>query len=285
MQNLYSTLAELHKLIDKTPDTTSDKIILIGGQALIVWVHAFQIEDFSPSAYDNLSSDDLDFIGEQQAVVECARCWNGKASLPDVNDSTPQTGRVILAEHNEKGEMMTVDFLGAAYGIPSKDAEKYSDKLTLGSGAFFQVISPPLCLLSRIKNLTGYLRGADELIHKREVSRIQSAIAITGRYVQQLAEYDISEGVTERTKTVVNYLVKSILKDNDTIAVANKYDIDFSSVFPELIAQVHPDIYSKLIINALEQFNDKVNRKKSAEKIRAQQKSQKLARLRSKSSS
>lgn len=278
-RNLYHTLSQLNKLIGKTPGETSNKITLIGGQALIAWVHAFGIEDFSNQEYDFLASDDLDFIGNQLAITECAACWNGRVVLPTIDDSTPQTGQIVLVEQNEKGEAQVVDFLGAAYGIPAADVQNYSDRISIEGGGHYFVISPPICLMSRIKNITGYLRNAEEQMHLREVSRIKSAITITARYMEYLATQDISDGTTRRTKDAVRYLIKTLLVNKDTASVSVSHGINFDGIFPIAIRTVQSEIYDKSIIPALEKFNQAVAKKIRSNALRLQQKEQKKLRL------
>ncbi len=270
--SLYYTLAKLTELISKTPEETVDKIILIGGQALIAWIHAFNINELTGEAYDNLASDDMDFMGSMVAVSECARCWNGHAIYPSINDSTIQTGRVILAQTNEAGEPQVVDFLGAAYGIPTEDVHKYSDKISIDNDSFYYVISPPLCLMSRIKNLTGYLRGENEKVKAREVSRIHSVITITRKYIEFLVEQDLQQGESRATKAVVNYLVKTILNDKDAKFVAVEYGIKFDGLFPRKIRSVNSDIYDKLVLISLARFNRKTEKKVRSRKTMRQQK-------------
>jgi hypothetical protein len=279
-RQIYETLIQLNKLIEKTPQVTLDKIILIGGQALILWADIFNIDTLTAEAIANLASDDMDFMGSQIAVSECAKHWKGKAIFPSKDDATPNSGQVVLAEQNDQGEFIVVDFLGKTYGIATSEVENYSDTVGNNEGHLYRVISPPLCLLSRIKNLTGYLRGEPEQIRAREASRVRSAIAITRQYLIYQANADLQEGnTTLRTRSVVNYLIKHVLNDADAINVSSQYQIDFTDIFPAIIASVCKKTYDQNITRKLARFKSKVEKKTRAKQIRIKQKQQREARL------
>lgn len=277
---LYYTLNKLNKLISQTPQETVDKIILIGGQALIAWVQAYNINELTGEQFDHIASDDMDFMGSKIAVEECAAYWKGTAIFPSQDDNTPNTGAIMLAETNQHGEPELVDFLGATYGIPTEQVEKYVDTLSyFGDQGYYYVLSPPLCLLSRIKNLTGYLRGASAHHKAREVSRIKMAITITRKYLEDIAQGDLESGSSKSTKHLVNYLTKTILKDRDAIHVAVKYGIDFSQLFSVKVKSVNPLIYDSHIHMSMARFNAKVEKKIRSRNMRTQQQLKKEARL------
>lgn len=279
-KTLFHSLNQMHTLIEKTPQNLSDKIILIGGQALIAWVHAYNIDTLTGEQYINLASDDIDFMGSKASVIECATCWSGQAILPTMDDNTEQTGRVRLTELNTKGEAQVVDFLGKTYGIPTCDVEKWCDKLVINnSEKSVQVISPPLCLLSRIKNLTGYMKNSCETNKARELSRVKSAITITHSYVIDIVKYDLENNSNMATKKVVRYLTKTLLKDKEVIKLSSLYSIDFDDIFPEIIKRVDPNIYNQDATTSLNKFKNAVDKKTKSRTLRERQKAQKLHRL------
>lgn len=280
-EGLYYTLNKLSKLISQTPQETVDKIILIGGQALIAWVQAYNIDELTGEQFDHLASDDMDFMGNKIAVEECAAYWKGEAIFPAQDDHTPNTGAVKLAEKNQYGDPEIVDFLGATYGIPTEQVERYVDTISYyGDQGYYYVLSPPLCLLSRIKNITGYLKGASKDHIAREVTRIKMAVTITRKYLEELAQNDLEENESIRTKRLVNYLIKTILKDRNTKYVAVEYNIDFNLLFSKKIRSVNPDIYDLHITMAMDKFNATVQNKIRSRDIRLQQQLKKQRRLR-----
>lgn len=279
---IYYTLNKLNALIKQTPPSTIEKIVLIGGQALIAWVQVFNIEELTGEEFVHLASDDLDFMGSKTAVEECAACWHGRAIYPEQDDQTPCTGRVVLAQSNENGEPEVVDFLGATYGIPTDDVRKYVDTISnYGDEGYYYVLSPPLCLLSRIKNLTGYIRAKGSEHKAREVTRIKTAITITRKYMETLAQWDLEKGESRHTKAIVNYLLKTILKDKDTLYVAVEYGIDFNPLFSIKVRSVNPRIYDLNIIMSMDKFNSKVQKKIRSRDVRSQQQLKKQQRLQS----
>lgn len=60
---IYYTLNKLNALLKQTPPSTIEKIVLIGGQALIAWVQVFNIEELTGEEFVHLASDDMDFMG------------------------------------------------------------------------------------------------------------------------------------------------------------------------------------------------------------------------------
>lgn len=65
----FSTLAEAQKLLSQLPQELADRIVLIGGQALLLWAEYYLIDQATGLQYELLASDDLDFKVHQQPQV------------------------------------------------------------------------------------------------------------------------------------------------------------------------------------------------------------------------
>jgi len=89
--NPFDTLEEATKLLSVIPQELADRLILIGGQALLLWGEYYLIDKLTGKQLESLASDDLDFMGRKPEVEDCANAWHGEARLPDIDDHTPQS--------------------------------------------------------------------------------------------------------------------------------------------------------------------------------------------------
>ena len=71
----FDTLNEAERLLSKLPQDLADRIVLIGGQALLLWAEHYLIDQLTGLQSESLSSDDLDLMGRRPEVIECARIW------------------------------------------------------------------------------------------------------------------------------------------------------------------------------------------------------------------
>lgn len=272
--NFFDTLEQAYRLAGKTPQATLDEIVLIGGQALILWLDVYNIDEFTSERLACLASDDIDFLGNAQQVKACAKYWGGKAKLPNIDDATPNSGQVII-DQSDDGALQVIDFLQQAYGIRNDQVHSYSDEVRLASGQVLHVMSPPLCLVSRIRNLHGYLKNSAPPLKAREISRINSVITIVRYYLlNHISEIKSgnSDGLTP-LKRVVNFLIKEVLKRKETRQLAKEYDFDFSLMFPQEIIHLSPPMWCEHIFRAIEKYNSRVERLRRDKANREKQKS------------
>ncbi len=58
----------------------SEKVTLVGGQALNFWAEMYLGDDSGLyRRYAPFTSADIDFLGGRDAVIECAETWDGTA--------------------------------------------------------------------------------------------------------------------------------------------------------------------------------------------------------------
>lgn len=247
--NPFSTLEEAELLLSKVSEDLAGRIILIGGQALLLWAEFYLIDGLTGRQYDFLASNDLDFMGRRPEVVDCAAAWNAEFHLPTPEDNTPNSGIVLF---NNAGVFEAVDFLPNVYGLSDRHVIEFSDEMLFGDNRI-KVLSPPLCLKSRIANLEGL--GYSELKKEREVIRIKAAAEIVKFYL-----IDICNSATPRVlSNVVSYLMQEVLLSRQGIVVSAQHNVDLSTCFPiEIIRAKHAPIADKFLAVWLKTYHDRV---------------------------
>lgn len=252
--NPFYTLEEATKLLSVIPQELADRLILIGGQALLLWGEYYLIDKLTGKQLESLASDDLDFMGRRPEVEDCANAWHGEARLPDIDDHTPQSGMVFI---NNEGVQEVIDFLPQVYGISHNDAIRFSDRMKFGENTV-RVLSPPLCLKSRIENLNGL--GYGEAKIEREKVRVIAAMSACYYYLVDICDNQ----TTPRTlPNVVTYMANSILLSHPAIALSVEYGFDFKDAFPtKKIASVNGDITNRFLQLRFAKYDKKVASRK-----------------------
>lgn len=250
--NPFSTLDEATRLLSALPQELASRIILIGGQALLLWAEYYLIDGATGRQYDMLASDDLDFMGRRPEVIECAAAWNAEHEIPSPDDNTPNSGIVVF---NNSGVFHVVDFLPNVYGLNDKDIINHSDEMLFG-GNSVKVLSPPLCLQSRIANLSGL--PYNELMKEREVKRIRAAIEITRMYLIDVCDAQPTRAVSK----AVTYLMRDVLLNSTSASISAKYDLDLSACFPlGAIRSKHAEIADKYLARWIPTYHERVARR------------------------
>ncbi|MDM8515548.1 hypothetical protein QUF76_05055 [Desulfobacterales bacterium HSG16] len=105
---------DIYLFIASLPD--SEKVTLVGGQALNFWAEIYLGDDSElHRRYAPFTSEDIDFLGGRDAVLECAETWDGTAKLPEPFEVSPNSGVVIVSSGSEAD--LIIDFLSSVYGI------------------------------------------------------------------------------------------------------------------------------------------------------------------------
>lgn len=154
---LASSLPDIERLsealISRLDPDTRDNIIVVGGQALRMWAFHYLIDEMTAEEQGNVTSDDLDFLGRKPEVIKCGQAWNVEPHFPDLADPTPNTG--LIAIDAGEDEPFVIDFLAHLHGIKDNELLKGADTFLLGDDLSVKVLTPFLCLKSRIANLEG----------------------------------------------------------------------------------------------------------------------------------
>lgn len=223
----FSTLEEADRLFTQLPQELVDQVVIVGGVALWLWGDTYLIDELTGFQRDNLSSDDLDLLGDRRTVEACANVWGGECRTPTIDDHTVASGLVALVQ--EDGTTLLIDFLHQVFLIPTKDVHRYSDRIFFG-GKPVKVLSPYLCLLSRIWNLHGLPYSLS--LKEREVVRITLAASACRRYLlDRLTQATTTEEIRQCCK-IAKYIAKRIFGSRATLDVAVKYDINIEFAIP-----------------------------------------------------
>ena len=123
--------------------------LLVGGQALAFWADHLQVK--RPAHLASGVTADADFIGDSALARNLGKRLGWKTWIPDLGDSTPQTGKVT---HRMKtGAVKQVDFLSGVAGLTTKDLARRAVEADVPGIGHLRVIHPVDVLDSRIQNL------------------------------------------------------------------------------------------------------------------------------------
>ncbi len=234
-----SSLLDLPKLLRdlflRLDQETRDQITIIGGQALSIWAYHYLIDEISGEEQAFLTSNDLDFLGRRPQIERCARAWNTDFEIPDPSDPTPNTGLIcidhdldqnpILNEQGENTELL-VDFLDHVHGIPNRELAKGVDTIILDDEYRPRILTPALCLKSRLYNLYSLHYPQEQI--PRERVRAQLAARSTRKYITDLLEV----GETRRALDWTN-IILDVCCSSWGVQMSVKHDIEPLEAIPE----------------------------------------------------
>jgi len=218
------TFKDAAPFIESIPD--QDKLTLVGGQALCFW-HEFYFEKYQDLFNDDwlISTQDIDFLGGQAAVKECAKAWNATPKLSSLDDHTPNSGIVVV---DYDGEELIIDFLWNVQGIDKTEVEKERFEMLIptpdGKGTSFFILSPFLCLLSRVSNILT-LKRTDQ----HSLDQLRASIVI----VKCLIDEYLNGGDEKQARKVVENVYNLAKSKAEGIRIFTEFDIDIFEAVPE----------------------------------------------------
>ena len=127
----------------------SPRGLLVGGQSLAFWADHLQVD--RPANLVSGVTADADFIGDSVLAKELGKRLGWQTWIPDLDDSTPQTGKVT--QRTKSGEVKQVDFLSGVVGLTTKDLARRAIEMGVPGVGNLRVIHPIDVLDSRIQNL------------------------------------------------------------------------------------------------------------------------------------
>lgn len=211
-------------ILSRLSPEAAAEITIIGGQALSIWGDQYLLDELTGEEYIHLASDDLDLLGKRHAIELCAQAWGGQIEFPAPDDHTPNSGVVMI--RSATGESLAIDFLGAVHGLSNHEVLKYADALPVGD-LLIPILSPPLCLKSRINNLVG-LRYSPEK-EAREVVRIRLAASATRMYI---LDY-LNQGNTKGALKIANYLIRKVFMTQEARTAHRRFGAEFLHALPQ----------------------------------------------------
>jgi hypothetical protein len=130
--------------------------VLVGGQAVSVWVGQLQTRLKDGFTATQVVSRDIDFLGSATDVCRAASLLDGRVQLARWEDRTPLAGVALFIDSD--GHERRIDFLQSAYGMDSEDIRKTAIEIDLlldgGRQAPVWVMHPERCMESRVHNST-----------------------------------------------------------------------------------------------------------------------------------
>lgn len=268
MPDLEQLLKDLIQALDAD---TQSRIAIIGGQALSIWAYHYLLDELTGEEFAYLASDDLDFLGQRPEIEKCAEAWHVQAAYPDAFDPTPNSG-LLLLDHdlrgnpilNEEGNRreIVIDFLPLIHGVGDNELANGFDRILLDEQEQYapRILTPVLCLKSRLKNLYS-LHYADELLPRERV-RARLAARVVRNYLLALLE---TPGQKRKALKLVNWLL-DMYAESWCIQVAVRHDLDLFEAIPEkhigFGERFYPDHYTamrKKILAKRNSFRERTN--------------------------
>lgn len=234
MDNSPLNLEDLEKLevdgpldvLGKLTPEAAREVILIGGQALRIWGDKYLLDEMTGEEYSHLTSDDLDLVGDRHTIELCAAAWGGNPKIcGDMDDHTPNSGHVIISDG--RGATISIDFLDRVYNIDNDEVKAHLDSLITENGISIPILTPPICLKSRIHNLAG-LHYNDEKV-EREITRIKLAASATRFYIEEM----LASGEIRKALKAAKYLIATVFRTKEARRVARQYNAQFLHALPE----------------------------------------------------
>ncbi|MBS97291.1 MAG: hypothetical protein CMI01_01250 [Oceanospirillaceae bacterium] len=219
-------------ILSRLSPEAAAEITIIGGQALSVWGDQYLLEELTGEEYIHLASDDLDLLGKRHAIELCAQAWGGQAEFPAPDDHSPNSGVVMI--RSATGDSLAIDFLDAVYGLKNQEVLKYADVLPIGD-LLIPILSPPLCLKSRINNLVGLGYSPEKEV--REVVRIRLAASATRMYI---LDY-LNQGNTKGALKIANYLIRKVFLTKEARTAYRRFGAEFLHALPARYGKWPPD--------------------------------------------
>ena len=235
------------KLKDKTaawmPETilegvlraaTDENVILVGGQALGVWLAHYNLATAGNTA---LITRDVDFLandaGDFGVVKKFAAAIGGTAELAQ-GAWTALVG--VAYRMLSEQEYVSVDVLHRIWGVEREAARKMAARITTPSGITFSILHPVHLLESKAKNLHGLpeKRASDQL--ESSMRQVRLAIEVARCYLSEQAQAirqaagDDAE-FTRRLLASFNYISKLAQMDF-SVKNAERFNIHLADALP-----------------------------------------------------
>ena len=200
--------------------------LLVGGQALALWVSVYDVTP--PKLLAASISSDADFIGTADLARKLGHTLkHWKFWRPELGDATPQTAKLTWTV---EGGVTQIDFLGAIAGLDTAAVQRRAVLLTLASGIELRVLHPLDVLESRLQKQ--HLNTGNR--HAEGIAQAHLAVRVTQGFLVRMIE----EGASARVVFDAIERVGQIATNKRLTGVMLDYEIDVLSAVPvEKIAQ------------------------------------------------
>ncbi len=199
--------------VRKILSVCSPRALLVGGQALAFWSDHLDVK--RPAALASLITADADFIGDSVLAKELGKHLRWKTWIPEIDDPTPQTGKVT--HRLSGGRVKQVDFLSGVAGLTTKDLARRAIEMDVPGTGRVRVIHPVDVLDSRIQNL----HSLPEKRTEAGIAQAELAIHVVRTFIRRQIE---ERG--ERTGLKLLERVAAIAADIAAVRVFLLFGID-----------------------------------------------------------
>lgn len=218
------TFIDAIPLIERIPD--HEKLTLIGGQAICFW-YEYYAEKYGDLFDENMliTTQDIDFLGHQDVVRECAEAWHGRHELTNIDDHSPNSGIVII---DYDGDELRIDFLWQVQGMDKSEVEKERLEILLPVDQQdplpFYILSPFLCLVSRTANVLTLNRT-----DKHSLDQLKTAIVI----VNCLINESLNDNDEEMARNIAENVFNLAVSKSEGIKLFTEFGIDIFAAIPQ----------------------------------------------------
>lgn len=136
------------KALAKHPNR--NKLVIIGGQALVAWVMAYGVA--IPKISTPYLTQDLDIFGLCADAEVLAEALGADVYAPSLDDHTPSSAQIVL-KSLDSGKTLLIDFLLSVLGLDDEEVHKLAVPLQFDDQPEVNVLHPLLCIRSRFENL------------------------------------------------------------------------------------------------------------------------------------
>jgi len=193
--------------------------VLVGGQALAMWVEYYQIDALVHDPIGGIS-EDADFLGTRDDLTSIAAATNGNPRFPARHEITALIGQVFVPARC--GEFINIDVLHRVVGLKAEDVRRNSETMVWGD-AEFRIMHPLDVLVSRLENM----RQLEQKRNEEGVMQARLAILVVHAHILAC--------LTEQSERAALNLIErvaSIAKSAAGRLAAREFVISFVSAIP-----------------------------------------------------
>lgn len=162
-----------------TSGSANEDITLVGGQSVLFWAEAYNIQVPQNIA---ILTEDVDFVANKTDILDVEEALSARFSckliIADMDQSSPNSGKMSV-EYPGVGKI-NIDFLRMITGVDPGEVSKNAFPFDLGDGSVIHIISPILLLRSKISNIGAHLNKRNE----EGIAQAKLAIEIAKKYLE-----------------------------------------------------------------------------------------------------
>lgn len=202
--------------------------VLVGGQALAVWVDYFGIAASWGADEDAVITRDIDFLGDRELVERVAKAFPARTVFPPRRALTALVGQVEIPQPG--GTFLNVDVIHKVFGVDAGGIRKRAVDIEFeqrGETIRFAVMHPVDVLRSRLANLA-------KLAEKQTsagVRQVRLATQVVRHFIARVADDgDAAEGQKRALKAIE--IVAKLARSAAGRKARDAFGVDFVAAIP-----------------------------------------------------